>query len=276
MKIGLHLRNSGPFATRDMLRNCARIADSLPSLDDLWVFDHVAIPPDEAEGSDGIYVDPLATLAFLAGVTERISIGTRVLILPYRPPLPTAKWIASVQELSGGRLRLGVGVGWMTQEFNALGILRSRRGQITDETLEVIHRCFAADEVELNGENFLFRPRPTIPPIYVGGTAPHALQRAARYGDGWAVPSGKPEELQAPLTELKRLFAEAGKGDPEVLVPLSAAAEEIGRLKDKISALAEIGATRIAIVARYESVDAFQRIAEASAQLSSASAAASS
>ena len=140
MKIGLHIRNSGSFATRVMLRDCARIADGLPSIDDLWVFDHLAIPPDQSEGSEGIYVDPLATLAFLAGVTERISLGTRVLILPYRPALPTAKWIASVQELSDGRMRLGIGVGWMTEEFNAVEVPRSRRGEITDQTLDVIHR----------------------------------------------------------------------------------------------------------------------------------------
>ena len=113
MKIGLHIRNSGRFATGDLIRDCAQIADANTAIDDLWVYDHIAIPPDEAEGSEGYYLDPLATLAFLAAVTERVKIGTRVLILPYRAALPTAKWIASLQVLSGGRLQLGVGVGWM-------------------------------------------------------------------------------------------------------------------------------------------------------------------
>src|SRR5207245_7134965 len=94
------------------------------------VVDHIAIPPYDAEGSDGRYLDPLATLAFLAGVTTRVGLGTAVLVLPYRPALPTAKWIATVQELSGGRLNLGVGVGWMAAEFRALGVDLRRRGAI--------------------------------------------------------------------------------------------------------------------------------------------------
>ena len=205
MKIGLHIRNSGRFATRDMIRRCAQIADANTAIDDLWVYDHIAIPPDEAAGSEGYYLDPLATLAFLAAVTERVKIGTRVLILPYRAALPTAKWIASIQQLSGGRLQLGAGVGWMEAEFRALGVDRSRRGSITDETLAFIKGCFDAkeDEVTANGQKFLFRPNPQKPPIYVGGQAPHALRRAVQYGDGWAVPSGEPDDLRAPIAELR-------------------------------------------------------------------------
>lgn len=267
IKIGLHLRNSGPDADRALLRTCARIADELGGIDDLWVFDHVAISPDQAEGSEGHYIDPLAALAFIAGVTERVSIGTRVLILPYRPALPTAKWIASLQALSDGRLRLGIGVGWMGEEFRALGVERSRRGQITDETLDLIDQCFAADEVEANGQPFLFRPRPKKPPIYVGGRAPYALTRAARYGDGWAVQRGDPESLREPAAELQRLFEEAGKPRPEIIVPIGASADEIPGLNDRIAQYEEIGATRIAINARYATVDEFRRIAEGAARL---------
>lgn len=267
IKIGLHLRNSGPHATRALLRACARIADELSAIDDLWVFDHLAIPPDQAEGSDGIYLDPLATLAFVAGVTERISIGTRVLILPYRAALPTAKWIASIQALSDGRLRLGVGIGWMAEEFTALGIERSRRGEIADDTLALIDRCFSADEVEANGQRFLFRPRPKKPPIYVGGRAPYALARAVRYGDGWAVPAGDPETLREPVANLRRLFEEAGKLEPEVIVPISGSAEEIAGLKDRINRYEAIGATRIAINARYATAEEFRAIAEQVARL---------
>lgn len=267
MKLGLHIRNSGPFATRELIADCARLADAEPTIDDLWLFDHVAIPPDQAEGSEGIYVDPLATLAFLAGITERVGLGTRVLILPYRPALPTAKWVASIQELSGGRLHLGVGVGWMEEEFRALGVDRSRRGKITDETLEVIHRCFSGDEVELSGQTLLFKPRPTRPPIFVGGAAPQALARAARYGDGWAAQSADVEDLAGKITELADLFERAGKSIPEVLVPLSAPADEIASLADRIGSLAEIGATRIPLVVRYETASEFERIVEAIAGL---------
>src|SRR5437016_887777 len=124
MQLGVVLRNMGPQSTRETLVAAARAADALPAIADLWVVDHVAIPPDDAEGSDGRYLDPLATLAYLAGVTTRIGLGTAVLVVPYRPPLPTAKWLATIQELSGGRLLLGVGVGWMVPEFRAAG--RSR------------------------------------------------------------------------------------------------------------------------------------------------------
>src|SRR5207247_11313329 len=113
MEVGVVLRNMGPQSTRETLEAAARAADALPAVADVWVVDHIAIPPDDAEGSEGRYLDPLATLAYLAGTTTRVGLGTAVLVLPYRPALPTAKRIATVAELSGGRLRLGVGVGWM-------------------------------------------------------------------------------------------------------------------------------------------------------------------
>src|SRR5438132_6415666 len=179
LKLGMYVRNMGPQSTRPTLLACARAAEAA-GIDDLWVTDHIAIPPDDAEGSDGRYLDPLATLAFLAGVTTRVGLGTSVLVVPYRPPLPTAKLVSTVQELSGGRLLLGVGVGWMAAEFRALGIDLGRRGRITDETLGFLDRCFADDVVEANGQPFLFRPRPTRPPLFIGGAPPHAFRRAVR------------------------------------------------------------------------------------------------
>src|SRR5213593_4691061 len=145
MRLGVVLRNMGPASTRETIAAAARLADATPPIADVWVTDHLAIPPDDSEGSDGRYLDPLATLAYLAGVTTRVGLGTAVLVLPYRPALPTAKWIATVQELSGGRLRLGVGVGWMAPEFRALGVDYARRGRMTEETLAFLDRCFASD-----------------------------------------------------------------------------------------------------------------------------------
>ena len=112
MQFGIALRLMGTAANASVLRESARRAEEA-GLDALWVPDHIAIPPDDAEGSGGRYLDPLTSLAWLASATERMRIGTAVLVLPYRPPLPTAKAIATIQELSGGRLELGVGVGWM-------------------------------------------------------------------------------------------------------------------------------------------------------------------
>ena len=201
--LGLSVRNMGPQSDRATILAAARSAEAA-GMDDLWVTDHIAIPPDDAEGSNGRYLDPLATLAFLAAATTRIRLGTGVLVLPYRPPLATAKWVATIQELSAGRLLLGVGVGWMQAEFRAAGVPYERRAQITDETLAFVTRCFAADETEANGQRFLFRPRPARPPILVGGAPPHALRRAVRWGDGWMPIGGG-----APPT---RIGGRAGRG----------------------------------------------------------------
>ena len=141
MKLGLALRVMGDASRADVILDCAKAADQA-GIDDLWVQDHIAIPPDDAEGSGGRYLDPLTTLAWLAAATENIGLGTGVLVAPYRSPLPTAKSVATVQELSGGRLLLGVGVGWMGPEFRALGVDRRRRGADTDRLLDLLHRCF--------------------------------------------------------------------------------------------------------------------------------------
>ncbi|MBY0276926.1 LLM class flavin-dependent oxidoreductase, partial [Candidatus Binatia bacterium] len=203
MQIGVVVRNMGPQSSRETLLACARAVEATTEIADLWVVDHVAIPPDDAEGSDGRYLDPLATLAFLAGATARVGLGTGVLVLPYRPALPTAKWVATIQELSAERLVLGVGVGWMDAEFRALGVERRRRGAIADATLDLLDRCFADDVVEENGQPFLFRPRPERPPLFVGGSPPHAFRRAIAHGGGW-LPVGLPPERLAPLVEKLR------------------------------------------------------------------------
>src|SRR5512147_2306201 len=137
MRSGIYVRNMGPQSSPATLLACARAAEAA-GIDDLWVADHIAIPPDDAEGSGGRYLDPLATLAYLAGATTRIGLGTGVLVLPYRPPLATAKWVATIHELSGGRLLLGIGAGWMDAEFRAVGADLARRGALTDRTLEFL------------------------------------------------------------------------------------------------------------------------------------------
>jgi probable F420-dependent oxidoreductase len=270
VQLGIVVRNMGPASTSETLLGCARAAEGA-GLDDVWVTDHPAIPPDDAEGSNGRTLDPLATLAFLAGATGRIGLGTAVLILPYRPPLPAAKEIATVQELSGGRLRLGVGVGWMAAEFRALGVERARRGALADEALAFLQRCFdsasSGDVVEANGQPFLFRPRPARPPIFVGGAPPHALVRTVRFGDGWMPMGAEPERLRAPVLELRRLASEAGRPAPEVVamgrLPLAAPGEAAGRL----AALAAIGVTRFVHGERYGGVDEFSEAAERLASL---------
>ena len=261
MKLGLYLRNMGPQSTRTTLIECARAAEAA-GVDDLWVADHIAIPPDDADGSGGRYLDPLATLAYLAGVTTRIHLGVGVLVLPYRPMLATAKWVATIQELSSGRLLLGVGAGWMAAEFRAVGVDRTQRGKITDTTLEFLNRCFASDEVELNGQRFLFLPRPKRPPIFVGGAAPHALKRTVRYGDGWMPMGSDPDALRPLIAQLREMATAAGKPAPEVALLTTLPLDDPPRAGDRARAFAEIGVTRLIHAWRYPDAATFVGAAE--------------
>jgi probable F420-dependent oxidoreductase len=256
----------GPQSTRATIEACARGAEAA-GLDDIWVVDHIAIPPDDAEGSGGRYLDPLATLAFLVGVTERVRLGTAILNLPYRPPLPTAKAIATIQELSGGRLQLGIGIGWMEPEFKALGVDRRRRGAISDETLDFLHTCFANDKVVAHGQEFLFRPRPARPPIFIGGSPPHALQRTVRYGDGWMPMAGNPDKLAPQIEILHKLCAEAGKPPPEVAVVTGLPLADAARSRATLARFQEIGVTRVISGSRYADADEFRAAADSLADI---------
>lgn len=250
MKLGVALRSMGPQSSRETLLACARAAEDA-GLDDVWVQDHLAIPPDDAEGSGGRYLDPLAALAFLAGATSRIGLGTGVINLPYRAPLPTAKAIATLQELSAGRLLLGVGVGWMAAEFRALGVPRAERGRRTDEALAFLADCFAHDVVEAHGQKFLFLPRPARPPIYVGGDARHALPRAVRWGDGWMPMARDAGSLRAPIAELRERFAAAGRGAPAVVVLAGFSRKDPSAAAAQARAFADVGATHLVHAERY-------------------------
>jgi len=251
MELGVAVRLMGAQATATTVRACASHAEAA-GLDAIWVPDHLAIPPDDAEGSGGRYLDALASLAWLAGLTERIALGLGVLVLPYRPPLPTAKWLATIQELSGGRLRLGVGIGWMESEFRALGLERRTRGRDADRVLGFLHRCFDAEDdvAEANGQRFYFRPRPPRPPLFVGGAGPHAIERAARYGDGWMPMQSDPAKLSDDVDRLRDAFAARGRGAPEV-VTFGAVPADAGRGAEALARWAEAGVTRLVGGGRY-------------------------
>ncbi len=269
MDLGMVIRNMGPPSTRDVMRECARHAEAT-GIHHLWVTDHVAIPREESEGSGGRYLDPLAALAFLAGVTERIRLGAGVLVIPYRPALPTAKWLASIQELSGGRLTLGAGVGWMEAEFRALGVPRARRGAITDETLAFIHDCFAADEVTANGQRFLFLPRPARPPVLVGGAPPHAFRRIVAHGDGWMPGRLEPAGLAPLARELRERMQAAGRPEPPIVMLTALPVDSAATARDRAAAFAEAGATGIAHFTRYDDAAQFARVADVLAEAAAA------
>ncbi|MBC8291822.1 MAG: TIGR03619 family F420-dependent LLM class oxidoreductase [Proteobacteria bacterium] len=262
MKLGLYLRNMGDASAPDTVRDCALGAEAA-GLDDLWLADHIAIPPDDAEGSNGRYLDPLATLAWLAGLTERIHLGTGVLVLPYRPALPTAKWVATIQELSGGRMLFGVGAGWMEAEFRAVGVPRNRRGAVTDETLSFIASCFDNDEVESNGQPLLFRPRPAAPPLFVGGNSPKALERAVRFGGGWMPMGSDPAKLAGQVETFRRDSAAAGHPDPEVALITGLELGDTAQALDQLAGFAAVGVTRVVHAQRYSDAAVFVAAAEA-------------
>ena len=258
MHIGAIVRNMGEQSTPDTMRACARAAEE-SGLESVWVVDHIAIPPDDAQGSDGRYVDPLVSLAWLAGATKTIRLGVGVLILPYRPALPVAKQIASIQELSGERLLLGAGIGWMDAEFRALGVERSRRGRIADETLAFIRACFERDEVTVNGQPFLFRPRPARPPVYVGGRPPHALVRAAAYGDGWMPMRMTLGKLPAARAEYAEACAAKGREVGEIVVVGELPLDDQGAAAGVLDGFAAGGAARFILGGRYADADDYRR-----------------
>lgn len=237
MRFHASLRNMGSQATADTLVACARAAEESGVFEGAFVVDHLFIAPDESEGSGGRYLEALSTLAFLAGATSRIRIGVSVLIAPYRPALLTAKQVATIQELSGGRLILGVGVGWMDAEFRALGVPRQRRGALTDALLETIHDAFANDVIEVNGQKVIFSPRPARPPIWIGGRGEAAVERAARYGDAYHPIAIRDEDLRERKAMLEAEAARFGRPVPSLALyapfegDVPAAVDRLGELR---------------------------------------------
>jgi probable F420-dependent oxidoreductase len=239
---GTSMPSRGDMASPENLRTLAQRAESL-GFDSVWVSDHIILPrkvdsfyPYAADGvatfrPDEDYYDPLATLNFLAGCTQKIRLGTHVLILPYRNPVVTAKMLSTLDVLSGGRVILGAGVGWMEEEFQALGLdTYAQRGAVTDEYIQLFKELWTKDEPEFQGEYYQlsgmgFMPKPVQkphPPIWIGGHTNPAIRRAAEYGDGW-MPIGlrppailEPEELAEKIARLRRLTVRAGRPEDAV------------------------------------------------------------
>jgi len=267
MKFAVAIRNMGPQSNRETIRACARIAEQA-GFDALFVSDHLCIPPEQTEGSGGRYLDVLATLAFIAGATEKIRLGVSVLVVPYRPAVLTAKQVATIQELSGERMILGIGVGWMKPEFDALGVNLRRRGAITDETLAVIHHLFSADVPgDYDGPlvkfpSFVFLPRPKRPPIWIGGNGPAAMNRVVKFGDGWH-PMLPASELKAKVEELNTRARAAGRDVPEIIVRRGFRLDDIAVARAKVAAEKEAGATYFIFdLGRYPDEQAFGKSVE--------------
>ncbi|WP_020386061.1 LLM class flavin-dependent oxidoreductase [Kribbella catacumbae] len=202
MLLAVNVPNFGPGTGPGRLRDWARTVEGL-GYDRLMVSDHVAITPDVATQYPAPFYEPFTTLSWLAGVTT-IGLGTTVLIAPYRHPLLVARMAANLNQLSGGRLVLGVGVGWARQEFEALGVDFKRRGQLTDELIRDVRKAWENDADYRSGEI----------PIWVGGGSDAGLRRAVRLGDAWHPLRQRVDWMRSKLERLKELAAEEGSPVP--------------------------------------------------------------
>lgn len=202
MKFGIALPNFGKYADKELILDIAKSAEDL-GFDSLWASDHIVIP-EAHKGFGDLFYDPLTTLSFVAAETRSIQLGTSVIILPYRNPIVLAKMISTLDVLSGGRLILGVGVGWLEGEFDALGVSYVDRGPITDECIDVLKNLWSKEEPGYRGKyynfsNMKFFPKPLQkphPPIWVGGNGLAAIRRAIAFGDGWHPVGLTPAEIE--------------------------------------------------------------------------------
>jgi alkanesulfonate monooxygenase SsuD/methylene tetrahydromethanopterin reductase-like flavin-dependent oxidoreductase (luciferase family) len=206
VRLGVNVPNFGPGTDPDMLRRWALTVEGL-GFDLLMVSDHIAVTPDVAEQYPAPFYEPFTTLAWLAGQTRQIRLGTTVLVLPYRHPLLTARMAANLNDLSGGRLVLGVGVGWARQEFDALGVPFRDRGRLTDLHLLAIRAAWA------DGEDYRSGPIP----VWIGGNSDAALRRAVRLGDAWHPLRFTPDWLTDALGRLKAIAAELQRPQPPLM-----------------------------------------------------------
>jgi len=242
VKFGLSTLTRGVFTTPESYSSVARAAERA-GFDFLSVSDHLVVPanftsryPYDAAGAfaaaeHGHCFDQLATVAFLAGCTERLRLLTSVTVLPHRPAMLTAKTLATIDVLAKGRLIIGAGAGWMKEEFELLGVAFAGRGQLTDEYLAAFKELWTKDRPAFNGKyvkfsDALFYPKPMQkphPPLWIGGESPSALRRTIKFADAWypgsdsqTKPLDTQKRLATAIADVKRACAAAGR-DPATL-----------------------------------------------------------
>jgi probable F420-dependent oxidoreductase len=208
MKLGIHLPQYGRAATPDAIRAVAQRAEALGFVD-VWVSDHVVAPAAQGYPSPYLF-EPLLTLGWAAAATERVGLGTSVLVVPQYHPLQLANSLASLDALSGGRLQLAVGVGWSKAEYQALGQDFHSRGRRLDEALDVLDAVWNHDPASYHGAHYGFEDLRVLPqpaheiPIWVGGGSEAALRRAVERGDGYQAISTAPADLAVTVRRLRQ------------------------------------------------------------------------
>lgn len=233
MEIGLHLPNAGPGITAEGILQVATAAEDL-GFDAVWMFDHLFTPTDlrskypytpsgdYALTAQDPFFDPLALFGVLASATRRVKLGTSVMIGAYRHPIVLGKVVATAENFAPGRIVLGLGAGWMREEFEALGIPMRRRGARHLEYIRALRTLWSGEPSSFDGEFYSwpeagFLPTPTAPvPIIVGGHSDAALHRAAAIGDGWAAVTAPGQGsgldgLAARIELLEKLLEQEGR-----------------------------------------------------------------
>jgi len=265
MKFGLAFASSVGTDPDSSLEIC-RLAESL-GFESVWGGEH-AIRPDHIESpypytEDGQMPgdaetpipDPLVWLAYVASAAPSLRLGTCILILPQRNPVVLAKELATLDHLTGGRVELGIGVGWLEEEFRALGVPWERRGARTDEYVAAMRALWAGPHAEFHGEFADFPPATCSPrppggsiPITVGGDTPAALRRAARIADGYFPGTFDPDGLRALLADLARAAAAEGRDPKEIEISAILAAPQANSAR-RVEQLADLGVSRAMVPA---------------------------
>ena len=283
MEFGCHLPVYGPAATREVLLGFARRMESL-GYDSLWASDHIVIPyaiasryPYNPTGDFPLapttsFLEPLVTLGLVAGVTERIRLGTTVLVLPHRHPVLAAKMLATLDHLAPGRVILGAGVGWMKEEIELFGVPHNRRGAWSDEAIRVIKACWRDERVSYRGEFVRFEglgvaPKPvhgTIP-IWIGGHSPRALRRVAELGDGWHATFLSAANMKTGIAELGKACREVGRDMRSLTISVRLglpARQDADALVREIGELASLGVSHVIVESRVRDLEDMTAICE--------------
>lgn len=223
MRIGFAVPVSGSWATPANMVRVAQRAEAL-GYHEVWTFQRLLYPQGHPMGPVYRSVhDPVVTLAYLAGVTSQVRLGVAVLNMPFSSPAMLAKQLASLQAVSGGRLDVGLGLGWLPEEFAASGVPFERRGRRGEEFVHVLRRLWSEEVVEHRGEFYELPPvhqdpKPiTPPPILLGGSAEVALRRAGRLADGWISSSREDLDRIGEKIYIVKEAAQAAGRDPEAL-----------------------------------------------------------
>ena len=250
MHYGIHLPHAGERATPILIRRFAVQAEAL-GIADVWVSEHIILPRTQFLRPLPFY-EPVLTLTWVAAVTERVNLGTSVLVLPMRHPIPLAKELATLQNLSDGRLILGAGVGWLEPEFAALGAPFHDRGRRMDEGIALMRAVwtqdpvtFATRHVPAEITDMTITPLPVAPiPLWIGGSSDAALRRAIRLADGWHGSRETPEQT-APIVQ--RLRAERPDRDFTISMRVNWNGHDLGELRDRIAAYEAAGVQHILV-----------------------------